>query len=463
MQTLTKLLAATAIGLTAVSGAQAGGFQRGIADTDILFESGPYSTRAGVTYINPRRGFESINGVSGDYDTYTGDYVIPSYAFKFGGDQFACAGHFTESFAAEANYDGAPGGALPSFSEPGSTASSRTRSIEFKSNEFGATCRVSYTAEIGRFSLLGGVYFEDFDFDGSSFGERNLTGAFAGTPLAGAGLLLAGTGSQLILPTEVDVNSNGGYETGYRIGVAYERPEIALRVQGLYRSEVKHDSINGGGTVSIDSAFVRLANGTQVSVPTFFSNPAFGLSAGQQGAIVGGIGQAAPAPGSVIPVESSLSTAISPQSFTLSGQTGIAPGTLLLASLRWTDWSTNGTVVSTISSPITGTSSTIQPYNWRDGWTANVGLGRAFNETVSGAISFGYDRGDSTGSDTTYTDLYTVTGGVSLKRGFAELRVGGVVGYWTDGEQSIDDGAYFDATVGDDWVYGASASLKLSF
>lgn len=82
---------------------------------------------------------------------------------------------------------------------------------------------------------------------------------------------------------------------------------------------------------------------------------------------------------------------------------------------------------------------------------------------LSGSIALGYDRGVSTGADTTYTDLYTVSGGISLRQNFAELRLGGLVGYWTDGEQRISDGAYFDATVGDDWVYGASASLKFTF
>lgn len=454
MRTLTKLAAGTALVLTMAATANAGGFQRGTADTDILFERGSFSTRTGLTYVNPNRGFTSVNGVSVDGGDYTGNYQIPSASVMFGGDAFACAGHYTESFAAEADYRGLPGAALPEFSgQPGIT--SRTQTIEFDSNEFGATCRVSYTAEAGRFSLLGGVFFEDFNFQGSSLGERSLNPALAAASPALAGLLAA-TGSTVFLPSAVSVDSRGGYEAGYRVGLAYERPEIALRIQGLYRSEVEHDSIRGDGQVTItDTALVR--RGDQVlTIPTAFG-PAFG--AGISGALAGRV----PPAGAVIPVESALNTAISPQSFTLSAQTGIAEGTLLLASLRWTDWSTNGTVVSTISSAALGTSSTIQPYNWRDGYTASLGLGRAFNETVAGSISIGYDRGVSTGSDTTYTDLYTVSGGISLRQSFAELRLGGLVGYWTDGEQRVSDGAYFDATVGDDWVYGANASLKFTF
>ena len=108
--------------------------------------------------------------------------------------------------------------------------------------------------------------------------------------------------------------------------------------------------------------------------------------------------------------------------------------------------------------------SSISPYYWKDGYTASIGLGRAFNEYLSGSVSVGFDSGVSTGAETTYTDLYTLSGGLALKNNdWAEIRVGGLIGYWTDGEQSRSNGAVFNATVGDDWVYAASASLRLNF
>jgi long-chain fatty acid transport protein len=444
------------------STALAGGFQRGTADTDILYEPGTFSMRTGVTYISPQRGFDSVNGVGGDFGDYTGDYTIPSLAIGFGGDMFGCAGTYTESFAAEADYRDTLDGALPrqvsstqstsnvdrlNFAGAGST--SRTRTIGFDSNEFGLTCRVSYSSDMGRFSLLGGVFAEDFNFEGSSFGQRDLTSQLG--PFATA---LRARGAQVVLPSLVEVESEGGYKGGYRIGAAYELPEIALRAQILYRSEVEHDSIRGDGTVTTDTAVVRLANGETASIPTFFG-PGVG------GVIAGNLARFG---NQTIEVGSSLNTAISPQSLTVNLQTGIAEGTLLLGSFRWTDWSTNQSVVSTINSTVTGTSSSYSPYNWRDGYTASVGIGRAFNEQISGAIALGYDRGVSTGSETTYTDLYTLSGGVSFKANqWSELRFGGLVGYWTDGEQSIGDGAYFNGSVGDDVVLGGTASLKLTF
>ena len=114
MTHLRKKLAGAAVATMALtSSALAGGFQRGMADTDILYEPGTFSMRNGMTYVDPQRGFDTINGKSGDFGDYTQDYLIPSFAAGFGGDLFGCAGTYTKSFAAEADYTGSPGGALP--------------------------------------------------------------------------------------------------------------------------------------------------------------------------------------------------------------------------------------------------------------------------------------------------------------------------------------------------------------
>ena len=419
----TALLIAAACSTSAL----AGGFQRGTADTDILFEPGTVNTRASFTYVDPRRGFTSLDGQSGDFENYTGHYLIPNYAISLGNDVFGCAGTATESFAAEADYSGSPGGALPiqvSSTQSMSTddrrdfanasSVSRTQKLAFDSTEVGLTCRVSYQGETGRYSLLGGVFLEDFHFEGTSFGTSYVA---AGVPIAA-------------VRSRIEVESDGDYKPGFRIGAAYEIPEYALRVQAMYRSEVKHDEVSGDGTVTILNSLV----------PTL---PA----------------------GTVIPVDSYFSEATSPQFVDIKAQTGIAPGWLLLGSFRWTDWSTNQVSVSSISNPAFGiSSSSYAPYHWRDGYTAQIGVGHAFSEEVAGAIAIGYDRGVSTGAETTYTDLYTLSSGVSFKpNAMAELRFGGVIGYWTDGEQSVANDSYYDATVGDDVVYGINATLRLTF
>jgi len=424
MTKIRNLIACASIASVALTTtALAGGFQRGTADTDILYESGPFSMRTGLIYVNPMRGFESINGQSGDFGDYAQAYNIPTYAVGFGGENFGCAGTYIISFAADSDYTGSPGGALPA----GPTAGSRTLANEFDSNEFGMTCRVSYASDMGRFSLLGGVFAEDFNFQGSSASAIPV-GAFGGRTI--------------FLPVQTSVDTRSDYDFGYRLGVAYEKPEIALRAQVLYRSEVIHDTFSGTGTVAAaGDAYVIGGGGQQVVIPN-----------------------RAPPVGTPLAVgTSSFNEVTSPQSLYINAQTGIAEGTLLLGSFRWTDWSTNRSAISSIT---TGgvTRSSVSPYNWRDGYTASIGIGRAFTDEIAGAISIGYDRGVSTGSETTYTDLYTVAGGVSFKANkWSEIRVGGLVGYWTDGAQSISDGAYFNGTVGNDIVLAGNASIKLNF
>ncbi|RFC62830.1 long-chain fatty acid transporter [Fulvimarina endophytica] len=472
MTRTTKTIIGGALATTLLaSSALAAGFQRGSPETDVLFAPGTVSIHTGYTYVNPERGFETINGQSGNFGDYTQKYLIPSLAIAFGGEPFSCAAHYTESFAAEADYSGAPGGSLPfqvsstqstraadrvPTLNPGATALSRTQRIEFDSNEFGTTCRVSYTSDAGRFSVLGGLFLEDFNFQGTSFGFTGLNNQFAASGPAGAGLArsLNAAGLQAFLPTQVDSDVSSGYSTGYRIGLAYEYPDIALRAQVMYRSEVDHDDIVGTANVAVLGNAFAARGGQEVAL-------------GQLSNVVAGAGlTAASAVGqlnSAGAFKSSLSDVTSPQYLDIKLQTGIAEDTLLLASFRWTDWSTNNAVVNTISSPL-GQTSSYQPYFWDDGYTASLGLGRAFTDRVSGAVSVGYDSGVSSGAETTYTDLYTLSAGMSLKGSeWAELRFGGLIGYWTDGSQSIGEGAYFNGTVGDDVVYAGNASLKFTW
>ncbi|WP_102958245.1 outer membrane protein transport protein [Mangrovicella endophytica] len=428
MVALKRLLAGSLATTVLTSSAFAGGFQRGTADTDILYERGGFSMRTGITYVDPQRGFDSVNGVSGDFGDYTGDYIIPSYAFGFGNDLLGCAGTYTISFAADGDYASLPGGAVPAPADGSSFT--RTRTLEFDSNEFGLTCRLSYEMENGhRLSVLGGAFAEDFNFNATALSTTVQPG-----PLPGSAVLLS---------TAIDAEADQSFQGGYRVGLAYEVPDIALRVQALYRSEVRHDDITGTGTVTTGSASLALPGGG--TIPLDPTTP--GL----------------PPVGTVIPAAVSLNEATSPQSLYLNAQTGIAAGTLLLASFRWTDWSSNRDVVVTLDTPL-GSSQSVMPYRWRDGYTGSLGIGRAFTDTVSGVVAVGYDRGVSTGAETTYTDLYTLSAGMSFKpEKWAEVRIGGLVGYWTDGEQSVEDGANFDGTVGDDFVYALSASMKFTF
>ena len=54
--------------------AQAGGFARGEADTDILFESGDFIFRSGATYVSPRRKFATIYSAASTDGRLSNDY-----------------------------------------------------------------------------------------------------------------------------------------------------------------------------------------------------------------------------------------------------------------------------------------------------------------------------------------------------------------------------------------------------
>ncbi len=197
------------LGVSAIAtSAHAGGWNRGEADTDILYEDGDYVMRGGVVYISPKRQFDTINGVDATDDRYSQDYWIPSLAAKFKvSDNFACAFTYTQPFGADADY-GAQA-QLASLLAGGSGASHK----DFITNEYGATCDVSMQAGKGRVHLLGGVFLQDFEYTANSF---------------------AG---------DLHLQDHAAY--GYRFGVGYDIPEYALRAQLMYRSKVDHDADDG--------------------------------------------------------------------------------------------------------------------------------------------------------------------------------------------------------------------------
>ena len=150
------------------------------------------------------------------------------------------------------------------------------------------------------------------------------------------------SGASLKLP--FNASAYGDYSLGTATttvgvyGVAYERPEIALRVEVVSESE---------GSMSASANYdTRL-----------IANDAVAASASGNGTI--GLGDA----------------------MTLKFQTGIAPNTLLFGSVRSSKWKNNQVVIPTASGP--STVSTFQ-----DGNSYTVGLGRKFSDTVSGTVSY---------------------------------------------------------------------------
>ncbi|WP_374645350.1 hypothetical protein [Tabrizicola sp.] len=164
------------------------------------------------------------------------------------------------------------------------------------------------------------------------------------------------------------METNHDSELGYVVGLAWEKPEIAARVALTYNSAITH---------SLESVeFGALADGFDTEVP---------------------------------------------QSVNLEFQTGIAKDTLLFGSIRWVDWSE-----FVIDPPFYPPPIPLVAYP-KDRVTYNLGIGRRFNETWSGAVTLGYEPSDgeltgnlgptdgmrSIGLAATYTrDNMKITGGI---------------------------------------------------
>lgn len=152
------------------------------------------------------------------------------------------------------------------------------------------------------------------------------------------------------LEADADVPFAGNYSieadedgaVGYVLGVAYERPEIALRVALTYNSEIDH---------SLDTSESVL---TPLGPTTF----------------------------------ESVTDVTTPQSVNLEAQTGVAPGTLVFGSIRWVDYSEFTISPEVFSSPLVA-GRPLADYD-NDLWFFNIGVGRAVTERLSVAGSVEY-------------------------------------------------------------------------
>lgn len=213
-----KIILAGLAGATIMAtAASAGGFSRGTADTDILYEDGEFVSRSGMTFVSPTQNLTSQGGVA-DSGNLLEDYVIPSFAMKLQAtDNLACAGTFTTPFGGATDYSGSVAGL-----DQSTALGTRSVSQEFVTNELGLTCSYAFDAGPGQFHILGGGFYQILDF------EQQL----GHSPLAGG------------IPTlALRLNDSS---PGYRIGAAYEIEEIALRAQLMYRSATE---VNATGSL----------------------------------------------------------------------------------------------------------------------------------------------------------------------------------------------------------------------
>ncbi|MFW2587190.1 OmpP1/FadL family transporter [Sagittula sp. SSi028] len=174
--------------------------------------------------------------------------------------------------------------------------------------------------------------------------------------------------------------ATGGYnfdmdestEAHYLIGAAYEIPDIALRIAGTYHFETEHKA----------DTTESLLTGTPLSRS-----------------------------------QNSTVEFVTPQSFNLEAQTGIAPGTLLTASWRWTEFSAVDIVPTGLGRDLV---------NIDDSNRYTLGVARQFSDKLAGSVTLSYEpEGD---------DLVSPLGPTNGLKGIS------VGGRWTDGPLNISGG-----------------------
>ena len=408
---ITAALAVTA----AANAAQAGGFSRGTADTDLIYEDGNFNIRAGVTIVSPTRKY-TINGVPALVGTnYTDTYVIPSAAIKLNvNDDLRCAGTFSQPYGGSTTFDVA--------------TVSKKLSENFTINEIGLSCGYKFDLSKGRVWVLGGIFQEIFDY--SRVNQ---------TPFGNANLTLDGT------------------DIGFRIGAAYEIPEIALRAQLMYRTgseygadggiELPTAAVVGGQAQALAQQALAAAAVGNLVLAGQLQAQALALQAQIPGLVAAGASSTVPA----------IGAGKLPQSVELKLQSGIAPGWLAFGSVKWTDWSVTEQLI--VTSPL-GVQT--NDYFWKDGWTVSLGVGHAFNDKVSGAASLTWDQGVKTGYDLS-SDTWTLGVGGSYKDDMGgEFRGGVGLTYITGATETLNAAGENSAVKGG-MAYAVSASYKVKW
>ena len=310
------------------SPAFAGGIERNPQSMNILFQEGNY-LELGVTYGRPR-----VSGTGPGSPNGTGNIARRFYSgsLSFKGeinDQLSYAIILDQPFGADTLYPSRP-------------------------NLAGSLGKVENT-------MLTGVMRYQF---GNGFSAH-------------AGLRSSWTRGEVALTTvPYEMSTNTDQAWGYLVGVAYEMPEIALRVALTYNSKIKHK-------FDADESFP--------------------------------------------PGDTTFRTNL-PQSVNLEFQTGVAEDTLVFGSVRWVNWK-DFKIQPSAYDAVVGTPALVS-YD-KNSTTYTLGVGRRFNENWSGSVSLAHDTGNgsttgnlgpvgtrnSIGLGLSYTkDSVTISGGVQYSR-----------------------------------------------
>ena len=195
-------------------------------------------------------------------------------------------------------------------------------------------------------------------------------------------------------PTPAIYNMSTDTQTdyGYLVGVSYEIPDIALRAALTYNSEITHD-------LSLSESFTT-GSGT-------------------------------------LAVDTDMTT-VMPKSVNLDFQTGIAANTLLMASVRWVEWTSFDITPTALDSALV-------EYD-QDTTSYTLGVGRKFSDKLSGSLVFGYEKegGTPTGNLGPTDGYKSVALGVKYQVSDSTAISGGIRHVWVGDATTSTIGSTFE-------------------
>ena len=282
------------------SGAIAGGIERSTQSALVLFEKSNYAELS-FSHVSP--------SVSGSASAALGGFSSGNMAESYSQIGFAYKHQINDRLSAAIIYD-TPYGANVNYPvTAGNLYFNRGANAEINSNSI--TALLKYTTA-SNFSVFGGLRYQTMS-------------------------------ANAVVPalSSYRINTNKDSGTGFVLGAAWEKPEIALRVALTYNSKIKH---------SVMSTETTAAFGT-TTTPTRYETP---------------------------------------ESLNLEFQSGVSANTLVFGSIRWVGWSHFNLRPSMYAHPAFGGESIVSYAN--DVTTYNIGVGRKFNDTWSAALTLGYEK-----------------------------------------------------------------------
>ncbi|MES0870694.1 OmpP1/FadL family transporter [Pseudovibrio sp. SCP19] len=408
-----KTLAQTTVLGCAVSMIPAAAFAsgwstEGLNSFDILFAPEKYVFEAQATYGDRNVDFEDVEATdpTGSVSGGGADDIAPNVFLGSGAAKIGIGDHF--DFFAKVYQP------YRINEEPGSKWAGRRSLGVTDADALGIDAMASFKHQIGEKSqirVFGGVRSVSLDYL-----QKSLTyvPASSGPPATPA------FEGDVTIDLETD-----NREYGYRIGAAFEIPEIALVAQVTYDSAIAFD---------LDGDF-------SVVAPT----------------------------GVAVSELDATASAELPQSIEASIKTGVAPGWLVSLGVKWIDWSVLDKLSVDLSTSGSAVGVVERDLSYSDGWIVEAGVGHKLTDKLSLGANVGWDKGIGG----PYSDLYYLgLGGAYDVTENVKLSLGGRAIFKTAGEgtyaitrniggtptQSVADYEYDSS-----WNFAVSSKIRVAF